>query len=411
MGADRHVGFFQQPNKLTISSRPVVRTLRICKTISMSLVILGIGTATPHQNIQQQHAALLATNLIGNKAPAERTMKAIYRQTRIAQRSSVLLDEPQEGVFSQEFFQPATSADDHGPTTQDRMIRYATEATPLAVVAVEKALAKADVTAKEITHLVTCSCTGFQAPGVDIALMEELGFSSTTSRTHIGFMGCHGGFNALRVAKAYAEADREATVLIVCVELCSLHFQYTDNPQQIVANSIFADGAAAIVGRSPDHPNAPKITGWQLLDQTSTILPETADQMGWKIGDTGFEMSLSPEVPSLIGNALPDITATFLKAHGLTRKQITDWAVHPGGPRILSMVEQALQLNIDTLHFSRDVLSQYGNMSSATIFFILETLFVQAHQSHSDGLPDTCVAMAFGPGLATEIALFQQLPL
>ena len=282
--------------------------------------------------------------------------------------------------------------------------------SPLAVAAVEKALAKADVTADEITHLVTCSCTGFQAPGVDIALMKELGFSSTTSRTHIGFMGCHGGFNAMRVAKAYAEADREATVLIVCIELCSLHFQYSDNPEQIVANSIFADGAAAIVGRSPDHPKTSSHFGWELLDQTSAILPETADQMGWIIGDTGFEMSLSPEVPSLIGNALPELTATFLEEHGLPQNQITDWAVHPGGPRILSMVEQSLQLNTDALVFSRDVLSQYGNMSSATIFFILETVFVQAHQSQSHGLSDTCVAMAFGPGLTTEIALFQQIP-
>ena len=373
----------------------------------MSLVILGIGTATPQQKIQQQHAALLATNLIGNKAPAERTMQAIYRQTKIAQRSSVLLDGPHEGVVTQEFFQPATSSEDHGPTTQERMARYATEATPLAVTAVEKALAKADVAAAEITHLVTCSCTGFQAPGVDIALMRELGLSNATSRTHIGFMGCHGGFNALRVAKAYAESDSRATVLIVCVELCSLHFQYTDNPEQIVANSIFADGAAAIVGRSADHPMSSEVSGWRLLDQTSVVLPETVDQMGWLIGDTGFEMSLSPEVPSLIGNALPGTTTTFLKKHGLDRGQITDWAVHPGGPRILSTVEQSLQLDADALQISREVLSQYGNMSSATIFFILETLFVQPRQTNQLSQPDTCIAMAFGPGLTTELALFQ----
>ena len=375
--------------------------------MGMSLVILGIGTATPQQKIQQQHAALLATNLIGNKAPADRTMQAIYRQTKISQRSSVLLDGPHEGVVTQEFFQPATSSEDHGPTTQERMARYATEATPLAVTAVEKALAKANVAAAEITHLVTCSCTGFQAPGVDIALMRELGLSNSTSRTHIGFMGCHGGFNALRVAKAYAESDSRATVLIVCVELCSLHFQYTDNPEQIVANSIFADGAAAIVGRSADHPMSSEVSGWRLLDQTSVVLPETVDQMGWLIGDTGFEMSLSPEVPTLIGNALPGTTTTFLKKHGLDRGQITDWAVHPGGPRILSTVEQSLQLDADALQISREVLSQYGNMSSATIFFILETLFVQPRQTNQLSQPDTCIAMAFGPGLTTELALFQ----
>ena len=174
-----------------------------------------------------------------------------------------------------------------------------------------------------------------------------------------------------------------------------------------MANSIFADGAAAVIGRSADHPMASEVSGWRLLDQTSVVLPETVDQMGWLIGDTGFEMSLSAEVPSLIGNALPETVTAFLKKLGLEREQITDWAVHPGGPRILSMVEQALQLNTDALLFSRDVLAQYGNMSSATIFFILETLFVQAHQNHSHGLPATCIAMAFGPGLTTELALFQ----
>ena len=373
----------------------------------MSLVILGIGTATPHQKIQQKHAALLATNLIGNKAPAERTMQAIYRQTKIAQRSSVLLDGPHEGVVTQEFFRPSTSSEDHGPTTQERMARYSTEATPLAVTAVEKALAKANVAAAEITHLVTCSCTGFQAPGVDIALMRELGLSNAASRTHIGFMGCHGGFNALRVAKAYAEADSSATVLIVCVELCSLHFQYTDNPEQIVANSIFSDGAAAIVGRSTDYAPTSETARWQLSAQTSVILPETSDQMEWSIGDHGFEMSLSAEVPSRIGNALPNITDAFLRKHKLQRKQITDWAVHPGGPRILTMAEQSLTLNSDALHLSRHVLSQHGNMSSATIFFILEALFAQSRNHSSSNQPKRCVAMAFGPGLTTEIALFQ----
>ena len=373
----------------------------------MSLVIHGIGTATPLQKIQQQHAARLASNLIGKKAPAERTMRAIYRQTKIEQRSSVLLDEPDHNDVHQKFFFPAISTEDHGPTTQDRMARYAIESTPLAAAAVEKALTQANMTAAEITHLVTCSCTGFHAPGVDIALMESLEFPASTSRTHIGFMGCHGGFNALRVAKAYVEADPKATVLIVCVELCSLHFQYTDNPEQIVANSIFSDGAAAIVGRSMDYSHASDVARWQLSDQTSMILPDTIDKMGWCIGDHGFEMSLSSEVPSQIGNALPNITDAFLRKHELTREQITDWAVHPGGPRILTMAEQSLTLNSDALHLSRHVLSQYGNMSSATIFFILEALFGQSRHPTSSNQPKRCIAMAFGPGLTAEIALFE----
>ena len=378
-----------------------------CKTGAMSLAILGIGTVTPQQKIQQHHAALLAGSLIGSKAPAERTMQAMYRQTRIQQRSSVVLDESPDGVITQNFFQPAKTPEDLGPTTAQRMQRYGSEATALSTAAVEKALGKANVKPEAITHLITCSCTGFQAPGIDVALMKNFDLSDRVSRTHIGFMGCHGGFSALRDAKAYAEADPYAVVLIVCIELCSLHFQYTEDPEQIVANSIFADGAAAIVGRSSDAPEALPTDTWCLVDQASVLLPDSTDHMGWSIGDNGFEMSLSPEVPSRIAQALPSLTDSFLQPHHIVRNAVSHWAVHPGGPRILTMVEAALELSSDSLNTSRDILSQYGNMSSATIFFILEQLFAikKTDATHSNKSP--CVAMAFGPGLTTELALFE----
>ncbi len=372
----------------------------------MSLTILGIGTVVPQQKIQQHHAALLAGSLLGSKAPAERTMRAMYRQTRIQQRFSVVLDESQDGAVIQDFFDPAKTQGDLGPTTAQRMRRYESEATPLATTAVKKALHQADIKPAAITHLITCSCTGFQAPGIDVALMEKFDLSYQISRTHIGFMGCHGGFNALRVAKAYAESDPHAVVLIVCIELCSLHFQYTEDPEQIVANSIFADGAAALIGCSGESPKSFAPDGWSLVDQTSVLLPESADHMGWTIGDNGFEMTLSPEVPSRIAEALPSLTDSFLQQHHIMRNNIAHWAVHPGGPRILTMVEAALQLSSNSLNTSRDILAQYGNMSSATIFFILEQLFARKKLDPSHLNNNKCVAMAFGPGLTTELALF-----
>ena len=378
----------------------------------MNFLILGIGTATPPRRIAQQDAAVLAGTLVGSAARRERTLSAVYRQTRIAHRGSVLLDDPGDAAFAQSFFPPARNSDDAGPSTAARMDRYCREAPGLAAIAVERALAASTVSPAEVTHLVTCSCTGFAAPGVDLALIETLGLPATVARTHVGFMGCHGAFNALRVAAAFGSADPAAVVLVVCVELCSLHFQYGSEAEQIVANSIFADGAAAVVGRgSPDQPTDRQ---WTLVDQRSAILADSASQMGWTIGDHGFEMTLSAEVPGTIANQLPALLDELLATHSLNRSNVDHWAVHPGGPRVLSAVESAINLAPNRLAASRAVLAEHGNMSSSTILFILEQLFLGGDSltncSTSKGSPETCVAMAFGPGLTAELALLVSQP-
>jgi predicted naringenin-chalcone synthase len=360
----------------------------------MSLAILGIGTATPDRSITQHDAAVLAAGFNNASPGRERTLEAIYRQTRIQSRGSVLLEPPADEPFAQSFYPHATAASDAGPTTAERMARYHAAAGPLAMAAAARALAAATVLPDAITHLVTCSCTGFSNPGVDLDLVRGLGLAAGVQRTHVGFMGCHGGFNALRVADAFTTADPNATVLIVCVELCSLHFQYGGKADHIVANSIFADGAAAIVGGA-----AADGSGWRISGQASHILPHTADQMGWTIGDHGFEMSLSPQVPATIGRELRGFVADSLARHGLGIADAAAWAVHPGGPRILSSVQEALGLDDDALAMSRGVLAEHGNMSSATILFILERL-----RAAASGTP--CVALAFGPGLTAELAVF-----
>lgn len=369
----------------------------------MSLTILGIGTATPRQRITQQDAAVLAGTLVGTAAPRERTLSAIYRQTRIAHRGSVLLDDPGDEPFAQTFFPPARTADDAGPTTADRMDRYAREAPELATQAAQQTLAAGELVPAEVTHLVTCSCTGFAAPGVDLALIERLGLPPTVARSHIGFMGCHGAFNALRVAGAFANADPAACVLLVCVELCSLHFQYGTAADRIVANSIFADGAAALAGRAMGGRGT---SGrWRLVEQASFVLPASADQMSWTIGDHGFEMTLSAEVPGSIAGPLPGLVDQLLARHGRSRADVDHWAVHPGGPRVLTAVEAALSLPSDSLAASRAVLGEHGNMSSSTILFILNRLLAAADRQ-SPNPNETCLAMAFGPGLTAELALF-----
>jgi predicted naringenin-chalcone synthase len=366
----------------------------------MTLAILGIGTATPEHSIAQSDAARLAAGF-ANAAPGrERALAAIYRQSRISTRGSVVLESPGDEPFAQRFFPPASGGDDGGPTTAARMGRYAAEAGVLGGVAARSALEAADVQPAEITHLVTCSCTGFANPGVDLELVHALALDDRVARTHVGFMGCHGGFNALRVADAFA-SDPTAVVLVVAVELCSLHLQYGSRSDLVVANSLFADGAGAVVGAGPGHPRAGRGGGWRLLGQSSRILPDSGGQMSWSIGDHGFEMTLSPQVPQVIGRDIHGLVAEAVARHGLAVPDIRSWGVHPGGPRVVSSVREALGLEAGAVEVSEGVLRDHGNMSSATILFILERLFESAAEP-------PLVALAFGPGLTAEVAVFDR---
>lgn len=364
----------------------------------MSFTLLGLGTATPERSITQADAATLAAGF-HNAAPGrERTLAAIYRQTRIRSRGSVLLEEPAREPFAQTFYPPAI--DDHatGPTTAARMDRYQKAAGRLACQAGARALEAAGVRPAEVTHLVTCSCTGFANPGVDLEAVAGLGLPATVQRTHVGFMGCHGAFNALRVADAFATADPRAVVLVICVELCSLHFQYGPRADHVVANSIFADGAGAAVGVGARHARGAEQGSWRIVGQASRILPDSADQMAWMIGDHGFEMSLSAQVPTAIAAHIRPLVAEGLAAQGLAMADVGSWAVHPGGPRVLASVAEALALDNGALDVSQHVLAWHGNMSSATILFILERLIAA-------GAATPCVALAFGPGLTAELAV------
>ncbi|MFM7136298.1 MAG: type III polyketide synthase [Planctomycetota bacterium] len=366
----------------------------------MSLTLLGIGTSLPDHAIAQRDAATLAASFANATPGRERALEALYRKSGIRSRGSVLLDDPCGPGFSQEFFPPAESTAAGGPSTGERMARYALEAGRLAVEAARRAVTAAAIDPAAITHLVTCSCTGFASPGVDIELIEDLGLPPAVSRTHVGFMGCHGAFNGLRVADAFAAAS-DAVVLVVCVELCSLHFQYGDHDDHVVANSLFADGAAAAVCRRDAADTSEGPGPWRLLHQASRILPGSQREMGWLIGDHGFEMSLSARVPELIAAHLAPAVGAMLAAAGVAADAVESWAVHPGGPRILTAVEAALELPPDALAASRAVLAEHGNMSSATILFVLQRLRL------ADAC-GPCVALAFGPGLTVEMAVLER---
>jgi predicted naringenin-chalcone synthase len=356
--------------------------------------VLGLGTALPPFAVAQDDLAQRLSQLAEPtlNGAGERLVRALFRKARVRTRHSVLLASPDDEFADRRLYRPARDAADAGPGTAQRMARYGEEAGPLAARAARAALTDSGVAPGAITHLVTVSCTGFTAPGVDTELIHGLALSPDVARTHLGFMGCHGALNGLRVAGAFAAADPAARVLVVAVELCSLHLQYGWDQGQAVANALFADGAAAAVVGASDAG------GWRLLASGSRLFDGCADAMTWRIGDHGFEMTLSAGVPDLIARELRPWLAQWLGAQGLLAGDIGSWAVHPGGPRIIDSVEAAMGLPSGTAVESREVLRSMGNMSSPTILFILDRL-------RRRNAPTPCLALGFGPGLAAEAAL------
>jgi alkylresorcinol/alkylpyrone synthase len=282
------------------------------------------------------------------------------------------------------------------PSTGERNAAYTALVPELYARAAREALAGGRVAASEITHVVTVSCTGFFAPGPDYRLVRDLGLAPTVERYHLGFIGCAAGIPALRAAARIAAAEPDAVVLVACAELCSLHIRASDDPQQIVAASVFADGAAAAVVTARDDL-AERVAGTVLdLDRFATTLTSEGEtDMVWTIGDEGFEMTLSAEVPRIIGREIQEAVGGFLGAD-----RPTTWAVHPGGRSVLDRVESGLGLPGPALETSRAVLRDFGNMSSATILFILQRVL---GGGVAEG--ERVAALAFGPGLTVEAAL------
>lgn len=275
------------------------------------------------------------------------------------------------------------------PDTERRMQVYQRDAFPLARQALD-GLKLADMK-DEITHLIITTCTGFYAPGIDIEVIGHYGLKSSVERTIVGFMGCYAGMNALKLARHIVRSEPGARVLILNLELCTLHLKETGSLEQMLSFLIFGDGcSASIVSADP--------AGIELQSFHSAVLPGSGNQITWSIGGSGFDMRLSGEVPRTIAAGLPDCLPDVL-AGGRT-DHFRHWAVHPGGRTILDAVREGAGIEEDTLRASREVLRRFGNMSSATIMFVLKKIMEQ-------GKGRGC-GMAFGPGLTVESMLFQQ---
>ena len=361
----------------------------------MPLMFRGLGTAVPEQSVNQTESTTLSEWVSADRPECASLIRRIQRRSQVQTRGSVLLT----GDATQTIHQRLPFDGVDSPSTAERMGAYRINASLLAIKACKRALSESQISAGGITHLITISCTGFHAPGVDCDLIDQLQLSPNVQRTHIGFMGCHAALNGLRVAHAFVEADPKAVVLLCAVELCSVHLQYGWNPEHVVANTLFADGAAALVANHAETSN-PKSTSGNVALQASgsTVIPKTHDLMHWQIGDHGFSMGLSPKVPEAIATSLQPWLNEWLHASSTDLNSIQHWAIHPGGPRILQACADSLSLREDQLVHSRNILTHYGNMSSATILFVIDQM--RQHDCHGP-----CIALAFGPGLCAEVAL------
>jgi predicted naringenin-chalcone synthase len=347
----------------------------------MSSWLQAIGTAVPELSISQD-AALAIASEHGVDERQRRILKAIYRSSGIASRRAIALKQ----------LLKSGGPNDVNVGTAARMQCFAEEAAPLAIAAASSAIKRSNIEVCRITEIVTVSCTGFTAPGIDLALIKNLGLSPGVSRTNVGFMGCHGAINGLRVADALVSRAENRTALMVAVELCSLHFQFDSSPDSMMATALFGDGAAAAVLSSS------KSSSVKLSALGSGIVPDSQALMAWHVGDHGFEMTLSSQLPDLLRTSLRPWIENWLRENSLKIADIGSWAIHPGGPRIIDAAADALGLNSDQTAASRHVLSSYGNMSSPTVLFIVEEL-----RANPDWMP--CVVLAFGPGINIEAAL------
>jgi predicted naringenin-chalcone synthase len=328
--------------------------------------------------------------------------------TRLAERSGIetrwcaAFEEGRHG-----FYRP-----NEVPGTAERMMLWSRAARALSVDAAQRALtdaARAGITAGSITHLVTASCTGFAAPGIDAFLIETLGLSRSVSRLNVGFMGCHAAVNALAAARATVLANPNAVVLVALAEVSSAHFHHTTRLDQLVANTLFADGGAAMIvaAESPaTQTRSPALA--TIVDTHSTLIPHTSEEMAWHIGDRGFEMTLGASVPAILEREIRAWVERALATHGLGIRDVAGWAIHPGGPRVIDAVAAALELPESAVAASRAILRDYGNMSSVTLPFIFERLARDRaaelrHDTRSEAGPTPWVGLAFGPGLAGEM--------
>ncbi|MBV6640259.1 MAG: type III polyketide synthase [Cyclobacteriaceae bacterium] len=360
----------------------------------MPAYITSIGTAVPaYRASQQEYLDFMLGHLTLTKRKS-RELQILYRASGIHYRHSAMADYQ----FEYDFFPDASSVKPF-PSVSSRLEIYNKESIKLCIEAARKCLDQTQIDYSDITHLIVVSCTGMRAPGNDIALIEELGMNPHVERTAVNFMGCYGSFNGLKLANHILGNQPEAKVLLVSVELCTLHLQDLADTDNLLANSLFSDGAAAVLLES-----TPKRRGYKLENFHCDLSLGAKKEMEWDISESGFLMTLSMNIPDIIRREIKSLTNRLLKKLNINISEIDFFAIHPGGRRILEVIQQELGFPEEKNQYSMNILRNYGNMSSSTVLFVLNDILQHINSTDQD---KNVLSFAFGPGLTMESALFK----
>jgi predicted naringenin-chalcone synthase len=352
--------------------------------------IISIGTAVPAHKHRQQDILHFMQHVYAMNEVDKRKLKFLYHQSGINTRYSVVADY-NKSINDWKFY-PHSENLEPFPSLELRMIWYNKYAAPLSIDAIRHCL-DGHTQTNEITHLITVSCTGMSAPGLDLQVMELMDLPKNIYRTSVNFMGCYAAIHAMKMADAICKTDIHAKVLIVCTELCTLHFQKEPTIDNIASSLLFGDGAAAILITHDNH----KKEGWSINSFYSEVVAKGKKDMAWELSGSGFLMTLSGYVPDLIEADFEPLVARALQHAGKTKDAIAQWCIHPGGKRIINAIGSSLQLPEGSLQHSYDIMKEYGNMSSPTILFVLKRMMMMHPVSKKD-----LFGAAFGPGLTME---------
>lgn len=354
--------------------------------------IVSIATALPPYRHAQDDILKFMSSAYPADETEQRKLRFLYRQSGIEARYSFI---PDYSIPQEEWvLYPPNKELEPFPSLETRMQWFDKNAWKLSQQAIEACLEKTDFQVSDITHFITVSCTGLSAPGLELQIMEAMGFASNINRTAINFMGCYAAIHGLKQANDIARANPSAKVLVVCTELCTLHFQKDYSEDSVTSAMLFGDGSAAVLVTGNDLP----MPGARMDSFYSEILWSGKKDMAWNLSSTGFRMQLSGYVPELVKQDLAPLKEHALEMAGLNHEDIKYWCIHPGGKRILQAVSKSLNLEDSDLACSYKVLHDVGNVSSATILFVLNELWDNFIQ-HKDA---SMFGAAFGPGLTME---------
>ncbi len=361
--------------------------------------LYSVGTAVPENKLEQTEILEMMEERYQLDRKDRFALRQVYHYSGIDYRHSVMTDIRDKGSN----FDQLAKANGDGSTIDKRMGLFEDHALALARQATDNCQAQLpDFDKNAITHLVSFSCTGMYAPGLDIQLVNQLELDSSVERTCINFMGCYAAFNALKSAYHIVRSHPNAVVLLSGVELCSLHFQNSTVLQQMVANALFSDGAASVIVAGEDAAMQTQQQPLRISDFHADLKDAGKDEMVWRIGEHGFNLTLSPYVSDLVEDGIGALVQRLLSTKNINKEDIDSFAIHPGGKKILEATERALDLSPDDNALSYEVLRNYGNMSSVTVLFILEKLMNQSADAGKQIL-----SSAFGPGLTMEAMLFE----